>query len=130
MEDHELVDHINRLPHGRATYKQLVRELGTRGEDRPALEGLLGRLVERGRLIEIRSGQYVLAERQNEYVAGRLSLHRDGYGFVIPDRRLPGAPAQDIYVAPDSLTGAMNSDRVLVELRRPGAGGGKACRRP
>ncbi len=124
LDSHELLEHIGRLPHGRAGYKQLVRELGIQGEDRRELEQLLRRLVERGRLIETRSGHYILADRQNEYVAGRLSLHREGYGFVTPDR--PGA--EDVYVSADSLAGAMNGDRVLVQLTRPGATGGRMVR--
>jgi ribonuclease R len=120
----QLLDHIGRLPHGRAGYKQLVRELGIQGEERRELDRLLERLVERGRLIEPRSGHYLLADRQNEYVAGRLSRHRDGYGFVMVDR--PGA--EDVYVSADSLAGAMNGDRILVQLRRPGATEGRLVR--
>ncbi len=120
----QLLDHINRLPHGRAGYKQLVRELGVKGEDRRELDRLLEQLVQRGRLIEPRSGHYILTDRQNEYVAGRLSLHRDGYGFLIRDQ--PGA--EDIYVKADSLAAAMNGDRVLVQLTRAGATDGRLVR--
>ena len=120
MDTESLAEHIGRLPHGRANYKQLVRELGARGDERQELDRLLGALVERGRLIETRSGHYMLAERQSEYVAGRLSLHRDGYGFVILDK--PGV--QDIYVDAESAAGAgaMHGDRVLVRLRGPTEG--------
>ena len=31
MKDAALLDHIARLPHARANFKQLVRELGTKG---------------------------------------------------------------------------------------------------
>src|SRR2546422_10989481 len=88
MDSEEVLEHIRRLPHGRANYKQLVRELGARGDGRRELDRLLDRLVERGRLVETRSGHYMLAEGQREDVVGRLSLHRDGYGFVILD--VPG----------------------------------------
>ena len=128
MDTQSLLDHIGRFPHGRANFKQLVRELGMRGEDRRELELLLEKLVERGRLIETRSGHYMLAERQGEYVSGRLTLHRDGYGFVIPDR-LPASPtgatptpAQDIYVSAESAGNAMHGDRVLVRLKGPSDG--------
>src|SRR5262249_34519482 len=92
MNPQAILDHISRLPHGCANYKQLVRELGARGEERRELDRLLGSLVERGRLIETKSGHYMLTERQNEYAAGRLMLHRDGYGFVIPDPPPGGGP--------------------------------------
>jgi ribonuclease R len=118
MTAHAVLEHIERLPHGRANYKQLIRELGVRGDARRELDQVLQRLVERGKLIEIRPGYYMLAERQREYVSGRLSLHRDGYGFVILD---PPAP-QDIYVPSEATGGAMNGDRVLVRLTGPAEG--------
>ncbi len=121
VDDQLLLDHIGRLPHGRANYKQLVRELGAKGDERRDLDRLLESLVERGRLIEARSGHYLLTERQSEYVAGRLSLHRDGYGFVILDRTA-GAAQPDIYVDAQSAAGAMHGDRVLVRLRGPSEG--------
>ena len=36
MRDAELLDHIAKLPHARANFKQLVRELGAKGADAPA----------------------------------------------------------------------------------------------
>ncbi len=129
MDAHAILEHIGRFPHGRATYKQLIRELGVRGDQRRDLERLLAGLVERGRLIETRSGHYVLAERQGEYVSGKLVLHRDGYGFVIPDQpqRLAARGAEagtipDIYVSAESAAGAMHGDRVLVRLKGPSEG--------
>ena len=113
VDEQTLAGHIARLPHGRASYKQLLRELGARGDARRDLDQLLQRMIARGRLIETRSGHYMLADRQNEYVSGRLSLHRDGYGFVIPDR----GPGPDIFVDAESAAGAMHGDRVLIRLR-------------
>jgi ribonuclease R len=52
-----------------------------------------------------------MAERRSQHVTGRLSLHRDGYGFVIPEEG-----GDDIYVPAESAAGAMNGDRVLVRL--------------
>ena len=34
MTDAALLDHISQLPHARANFKQLVRELGAKGEAR------------------------------------------------------------------------------------------------
>ncbi|MBI3667456.1 MAG: VacB/RNase II family 3'-5' exoribonuclease [Acidobacteria bacterium] len=127
MDAASLLEHIGRLPHGRANYKQLVRELGARGAARAELEQFLKQLVEQGRLIETRSGYYMLAERQSEYVTGRLTVHRDGYGFVIPDRRAPGSAAAgiagDIYLDAETAASAMHGDRVLVRLKRVAADG-------
>ena len=33
MTDAAIVDHISQLPHSRANFKQLVRELGAKGDE-------------------------------------------------------------------------------------------------
>ena len=88
LTDQAILRHIERQPHQSAGYKQLVRELNLRGEDRRLLAERLEALVKSARLIETGRDRYTLAEhaaaRQN-LIAGRLTMHRDGYGFVIPN---------------------------------------------
>jgi ribonuclease R len=55
--------------------------------------------------------------RKSSEIEGRLSMHRDGYGFVIPDEPIPGLKG-DIYIAKEAATRAMHGDRVRVRLRR------------
>src|SRR5262245_22683510 len=107
MTDGSLMEHIARLPHARANFKQLVRELGARGHVRGELEAALERLVARGVLIELRGGQYVLTERSREFAVGRLNLHRDGYGFLISERAVPGIVG-DVFIPPESAQKAMH----------------------
>jgi hypothetical protein len=57
LSDSALLGHIRRLPHSRASFKQLVRELGARGTAREELETALARLAAQGRLIELRPGR-------------------------------------------------------------------------
>jgi ribonuclease R len=117
VTDAALLDHIAQLPHARATFKQLVRELGTRGESRDQLEATLDRLAERGELIELRSGRFVATRFSREYATGRLNMHRDGYGFLISDRPLEGIRG-DVYIPRDSAQTAMHGDRVVVHISR------------
>ena len=117
MTDTALLDHITRLPHGRANFKQLVRELGVKGESRDGLEAALARLADRGDLIELRSGQYAAISKTREFAAGRIHMHRDGYGFVIPDRPIEGIKG-DIYIPVTSARRAMHGDRVLIRIAR------------
>src|SRR5947209_17318512 len=86
MNEAALLEHIRKLPHARATYKQLVKELRLQGENRDSLEDALDRLAEKGLLVELRSGHFVATGSNPEYVAGRLSVHKDGFGFLIPDQ--------------------------------------------
>ncbi|MBZ5609603.1 MAG: VacB/RNase II family 3'-5' exoribonuclease [Acidobacteriia bacterium] len=117
MTDSAILAHIGRLPHARATFKQLVRELGTRGESRAELEAALDRLTERGDLVEVRSGHFVATRFSREYAAGRLNMHRDGYGFLISDRPLEGVRG-DVYIPRESAQTAMHGDRVVVHIAR------------
>jgi ribonuclease R len=113
----EVLERIAGSPHGRAGFKQLVREMGARGGARIDLEAALASLAARGEIIELRSGQYVAASRTREFATGRLHMRRDGYGFVIPDCPLEGIEG-DLYIRPESASRAMHGDRVLARIGR------------
>ena len=117
MTDAAILEHIARLPHARATFKQLVRELGSRGASRSELDSVLDRLANRGDLIEVKSGHFVVTRRSREYAAGRLNMHRDGYGFLISDHPIEGLHG-DIYIPRESAQTAMHGDRVVVHIAR------------
>ena len=115
--DREIAAHIESLPHGRATLKQLVRELGAKGENRAELEAALDRLAERGEVMELRSGHYVSTRNNRQFAAGRLSMHRDGYGFLIADQPIEGLRG-DVFIPRDATQNAMHGDRVVVRIAR------------
>src|SRR6185437_16357284 len=66
------------------------------------------------------SGRSGAGTRDN-LVAGRLDLHRDGYGFVRPNARQ--GTTDDVFIPPDEINGAMQGDQVLVEMAPPRADG-------
>src|SRR2546425_3424193 len=84
-----ILKHIARQPKRSAGFKQLVRELGLHGAERNGLDALLRKLVGTGALIQDDSDRYALpqAAADKNIVAGRLTMHRDGFGFVIPDAK-------------------------------------------
>src|SRR6185295_19346046 len=122
MTDAALLAHITRLPHGRANFKQLVRELSAKGEARAELETALDRLADRGDVVELRSGNYVATSKSHEFISGRIHIHRDGYGFVTPDRAISNLTG-DIYIPAASAQSAMHGDRVLAKVLRIEQGG-------
>jgi ribonuclease R len=122
MDEAALLEHIAGLPHAKANFKQLVRELGARGSSRADLELTLARLVSRGDLVEARAGHYVATSHSREYAVGRLNVHREGYAFLIADRPVEGL-CGDIYIPADSAAHAMHGDRVLVRIARIGLDG-------
>jgi ribonuclease R len=117
LSDDIIIDHIRHLPHARATFKQLVRELGLQGEKRDALEDALDRMADKGQLVELRSGHFVVPGANPEYVTGRLSVHRDGFGFLIPDQPLDNVQG-DVFLPPDEAAKGMHGDRALVHITR------------
>jgi ribonuclease R len=121
INDQAIVSHIERQPHRSAGYKQLIREMSLRGAERQQLAERLQALVDSGRLVETGRDRYTLAEHATAHlnlIAGRLNMHRDGYGFVIPNAGQRSSFAGDIYISPQSIGSAMHGDQVLVELGR------------
>lgn len=117
LSDAALLKHISALPHARANFKQLVRELKLKGDDRRTLQESLDRLAGRGDLIETRSDQFVVTRLSNEFATGRLKVHRDGYAFLISDRPLPQIKG-DVFIPRDSASQAMHGDRVVIRIQR------------
>ncbi len=123
LSDSTILKHIAKQAKRAAGFKQLVRELGLRGEERRELDSLLQKMVVRGTLIQAESDRYSLpqAAADKNLVAGRLSMHRDGFGFVIPDAKSlsPSLKARltgDIFIAPHLIGNAMHGDLVLVDI--------------
>jgi len=123
LSDSTILAHIARQSKRQAGYKQLVRELGIHGEDRRQLNDRLHKLVKSGQLIPIDSDRYQLpqAAADKNLIAGRLSMHRDGFGFVIPDAKSLTGPlksklAGDIFIPPHQIGNAMHGDLVLVDV--------------
>jgi ribonuclease R len=137
--DRELISRVTRSAGQRAGYKQLVRELGLGGgRERRLLLEQLTRITARGELVKVeeelwalpaatpertaRVSRAELAERgaaaglratRDSLVAGRLDLHRDGYGFVRPNGS--SSREDDLFIPPSELNGAMQGDEVLVD---------------
>ena len=119
ISEGDLLEHIANQPQHAAGYKQLVRELGLRGSERPELEHMLAELVVRGKLVLVARDRYALATAavNRNLVVGTLSMHRDGFGFVRPlDREARERMEGDVFIAPFDVGEAMHGDQVLAEL--------------
>src|ERR1022692_1638913 len=134
--DRELIRRIERSAGHRAGYKQLIRELGLGGgRERRLLLEQLARITARGELVktefeqwalpgatlektaragrgeaaaEERRGGQELRSTRDRLVAGKLDLHRDGYGFVRPNGS--SNRDDDLFIPPSELNGAMQGD--------------------
>ena len=122
MDDAALLAHIAKQARGHASLKHLFKDLRIKGEERDAVEAALERLVARGDLMELTSGHFTAMAGNLEYDSGRVSVHRDGFGFLIPDHPIPGISG-DIYLSRDAIRGAMNGDKAIVRITFRGSDG-------
>src|SRR5579872_895496 len=135
-----------------ASVDDISRGLHLNKSDRRPLQKMLVKLKKRGTLREFPGGRYHLAGSKREREAaqaasdrerhpdrtgqqgqapaprrdeltGRLVLHHDGYGFVVPDIPTPQY-AGDIFIPRDSIEDAMHGDHVLARILRTGTGHG------
>ena len=144
--DREILRLIERSPSHRAGYKQLIRELGLGGgRERRLLLEQLARITLRGDLVKLDTGFWSLPHATPEktarvkeadepqqrvtrdrLVAGKLDLHRDGFGFVRPNNST--SREDDLFIPPNELNGAMQGDEVLVDEALPGRDGRRSGR--
>ncbi|MFY9908856.1 MAG: VacB/RNase II family 3'-5' exoribonuclease [Candidatus Sulfotelmatobacter sp.] len=123
LAESTILRHIARQPKRAAGFKQLLRELGVHGDARRDLDAQLQKLVASGQLIQTNSDRYALPQpaADKNLVVGTLTMHRDGFGFVIPDASslsgsLKSRLAGDIFIPPHAIGNAMHGDRVLVDI--------------
>lgn len=153
--DRELLRRVERAG-GRAGYKQLVRELGMGGgRERRMLLEQLAKMTARGALVKIDAEQWALPQvhtervkndtgrravaqdrkrlvhdrtaTRSDLIAGKLQLHRDGFGFVRPTDATTQSDG-DYFIPPHDLNGAMQGDVVLVLPAPPSRDGRKSGR--
>lgn len=86
----------------------LAKTLGRKSGVRMGLNQALRELERAGEIARIRKNRYVLPA-EADLVAGKLSIHQVGYGFLTPEK--PGEP--DIFIAAENTGTAMHGDRVV-----------------
>ncbi len=90
------------------TLEQLTDIFALTEEEIPAFEYRLRAMERDAQIVRNRRGGYGLIDKMS-LVAGRVSAHRDGYGFCIPD---DGSP--DFYLSHYEMRQVFHNDRVLV----------------
>src|SRR5215831_13157574 len=135
-----------------ASTNEIAKGLQLKKADTRPLHKMLAKLKKRRAIEELPGGRYRLHGRKSEResreqqsphppalpqhpqpsfasrdeLKGRLILHPDGYGFVVPDTPVPQLDG-DVYISREAIEDAMHGDHVLVKIRRrPGAGAQRA----
>src|SRR5689334_1046411 len=126
-----------------ASAKDISQGLHLKKSDTRPLFKMLSKLKKRRAIEELPGGRYRLAGRKQakqasteppsqphekqqpqplparDELKGRLILHPDGYGFVVPDVPIPQLDG-DVFIPPDAIEDAMHGDHVLVRMQRRG----------
>src|SRR2546430_6968892 len=123
ISDAAILKKIEHQPKHTAGFKQLVREMGNQGDARGEVSERLKQMVSSKQLVQVDSDRYAIpqAAAGKNLIVGQLSMHRDGFGFVVPDassldERLKARLREDIFIPPPAVGSAMHGDRVLVEI--------------
>ena len=106
-----LLDHLSEA--GRPLKVEAIQKaFGLKGQRmRSMLVDRLREMVRAGQIIENRRHEYCLV-RKLKLIAGTVSAHRDGFGFVVPDEG-----DDDIYLSAREMRPLFDGDRVAVKVR-------------
>ncbi len=134
-----------------ASFSDLQRGLRLRRSEQRPLAKILDKLKKRKAIVELSDGKFALPSRRRNSenqpretakaadsgpshaqtsrnsLSGRLILHQDGYGFVVPDKPMPQLD-RDVFIPRDAIGDAMHGDHVQIEVGRvtPGRDGQRA----
>ncbi|GAB6081226.1 ribonuclease R [Desulfuromonas carbonis] len=104
------------------TLRDILSGLELSASDRRAAKQLIESMVHDGSLIQLKGDRFSLP-RQLNLVTGKVSAHRDGYGFVAP-----ADGGADVFVPARFMREVMHGDRVVVRVERQGRGGSREGR--
>ncbi len=107
-------DHIKAFLKDKATrpftFNELVKAFSVPREQRADFKNALNEMIVSGEIIKTRENRYALPAKV-DVLTGRLSCHRDGYGFVTPEEG-----GDDIFVPARFLRENMHGDKVAVRV--------------
>ncbi len=96
---------------------QLAKQLGVKPNEMEGFQRRIAAMERDGQLLPNRKGVLLLATKL-DFIAGRVSGHRDGFGFCVPD---DGSP--DVFLSPKEMLKVLHGDRVLVRIVGAGRNG-------
>jgi ribonuclease R len=103
---------------GAIHFAGILREFGGR-HVKHELKRMLDDMAADGELVRFKGNSYALATAVKS-IRGKLSTHRDGYGFVTPE-----GGGEDIFIPQRYMKSAMHGDTVEVRAEQSRMGGGK-----
>jgi len=88
--------------------RRLAKLFGLAPHEIEPFQRRIGAMEREGTVLRNRKGALLVPDKL-DLVAGRVSAHPDGFGFVIPD-----AGGADFYLSANEMRGVLHGDRVMV----------------
>jgi len=92
-------------------FKEIARALGILRKGSRTLKRVLDTLTKAGEVFRTKTGFYGLVTEMS-LVTGHFEAHRNGYGFVIPEK----SGERDLFIPPRKTMAAMSGDKVVARL--------------
>ena len=73
-----------------------------------------------GLIVRTKKDKFAVPERMG-LITGKLQVHKKGFGFLIPENE----DENDVFIPSSCMNGAMNGDRILVQITRDDLNGKK-----
>ncbi len=107
----QILEHMCSFAQRPLSLKELIRQLSVPPAERHIFRRLIKQMSISGEIVKIKGHKYGLPT-QMSLIVGRLQVHRDGFGFLIPEEK--GKP--EIYVNSRHLKQALDGDKVVVRM--------------
>ncbi|MBD7915436.1 ribonuclease R [Clostridium sp. Sa3CUN1] len=100
--------------------QELVAVFDISPEEYKSFKKVLKTMEREGLIVRTKKEKFGVPERLG-LVSGKLEVHQKGFGFLIPDAE----GEKDVFIPSSSMNGAMNGDKVLVQVTREDINGKK-----
>lgn len=101
---------VLRTETGKKDAQAIAQRLGVKPEELDGMTRRLAAMERDGQIKQNKSGQYSLGN-QDDSITGRVSSHRDGYGFLIPDDG-----SEDLFLPEREMQRVLHGDRVTARI--------------
>ncbi|WP_294188600.1 ribonuclease R [uncultured Clostridium sp.] len=93
--------------------QELVSVFDINPDEYKSFKKVLKTMEKEGLIIRTKKDKFGVPERLG-LISGKLEVHSKGYGFLIPENE----GEKDVFIPSSSMNGAMNGDKVLVQITR------------
>ena len=100
--------------------QELVAVFDINEKEYKAFKKTLKTMEKEGLIIKTKKDRYAVPERLG-LIIGKLQAHSKGFGFLIPDAE----GEKDVFIPSSAINGAMNGDKILVQITREDKNGKK-----